>query len=313
MDSENNSNSNSSNSQQQQRQVELVVERKTRRRRCRRYLVSRRRRLASGQQHQQQESSGATQPTTTTTMSQLAGLQQSETTVQENSTSSSTTTNSSLECNPTQMTTTQQTTRETETLTQPQTETPADCSKEQKLDAECIETQQGAESSPAVPLQEVVVVPNPIATTSPSLIATTSTPSAVRALFRDQQQVISSSGTIRQPTQSAAIVNANRRLIARQIEAIQMADSRRWNFDFRHCRPMNQSGHRYVHYDPTRPPNTSSSQTTQRNCRPLNDQNQSATNNPVAGPPTRWRLPSAGGQAADCKQHRSDTKQQDDG
>lgn len=44
-----------------------------------------------------------------------------------------------------------------------------------------------------------------------------------------------------------SIVNANRRLIERQIEEIQSNDGRRWNFDFRNCRPLAVSGHRYVY------------------------------------------------------------------
>lgn len=149
-----------------------------------------------------------------------------------------------------------------------------------------------------------------------------STSSVVRVLFRDQQEqqqqhpqeqqqrqnVIrgqsvshtSSIGlTVRPVNQSASIVEANRRLVERQIEAIQMADSTRWNFDFRNCRPMHLAGHRYVHcsvIDSTdaddnnnnndninnnnninhddNTNNNSTNTTTQRNCRPLNDQNQ---------------------------------------
>jgi hypothetical protein len=54
-----------------------------------------------------------------------------------------------------------------------------------------------------------------------------------RAAFVDRQRSIS-------------IAETSRRLIERQLEAMQEADSRRWNFDFRACRPMHQSGHRYV-------------------------------------------------------------------
>lgn len=39
-----------------------------------------------------------------------------------------------------------------------------------------------------------------------------------------------------------AIINANRQLIERQIEAIQASDSLRWNFDFRNGRPMQPFG-----------------------------------------------------------------------
>ena len=48
-----------------------------------------------------------------------------------------------------------------------------------------------------------------------------------------------------QRQRQAAIVEASRRLIERQIETLQDADSRRWNFDFRNCRPMNQPDHRF--------------------------------------------------------------------
>lgn len=101
--------------------------------------------------------------------------------------------------------------------------------------------------------------------------------SAVRVLFRDhqQQQVIggqcSSGGTshghhsgqitgntcneVESSIEgdpgppfalSLSVAEANRRLIERQIEAMRAADSRRWNFDFANCAPMNQPGHRYV-------------------------------------------------------------------
>lgn len=83
---------------------------------------------------------------------------------------------------------------------------------------------------------------------------------AVRVLFRDRgreqvsinqaSQLISQAAAdgesvagapvTRRPSNS--VVNANRRLIERQIEAIQVADSRRWNFDFRNCRPLYEPG-----------------------------------------------------------------------
>lgn len=108
----------------------------------------------------------------------------------------------------------------------------------------------------------------------------TSSVNAVRVLFRNrelqrlqrhqQQQQTSnpqsqtSSGRT-QILNRASLVSANRRLIERQIEAIQAADSRRWNFDFRNCRPLARAGHRYVHINQPA-----------RNCRPLSDQKQSA-------------------------------------
>jgi len=45
--------------------------------------------------------------------------------------------------------------------------------------------------------------------------------------------------------QRDAVVEASRRLIERQIDAIREADSRRWNFDFSTCQPMHQPNHRY--------------------------------------------------------------------
>lgn len=132
--------------------------------------------------------------------------------------------------------------------------------------------------------------------------------SAVRVLFRDQhplqrQQVnlntnnpitgnrVSHSARLsRQLSASSttAIVDANRRLIERQIEAMQEADSRRWNFDFRNCRPLNQSGHRYMHYN-------------EPALRPLGDQNQSV----VARFDThqqRWHIPTTQSNQSDKKQ-----------
>lgn len=52
--------------------------------------------------------------------------------------------------------------------------------------------------------------------------------------------------------QQAVVVEANRRLIERQIDAIREADGRRWNFDFSNCRPLNQSNHRYYGHQPQR-------------------------------------------------------------
>lgn len=96
-----------------------------------------------------------------------------------------------------------------------------------------------------------------------------------------------------------SIVNANRRLIERQIEAVREIDSLRWNFDFRNCRPLGLAGHRYVHCNPvetttttttrddatvSQPLQTNSAENitnnaNNRTCRPIHDQNnqQSAT------------------------------------
>lgn len=60
----------------------------------------------------------------------------------------------------------------------------------------------------------------------------------VRVLFGDRQG---------RQQQAVNIVDINRRLIERQIEAIQAADSRRWNFDFRNCRPLLQSDSQQLH------------------------------------------------------------------
>ena len=147
-------------------------------------------------------------------------------------------------------------------------------------------------------------------TQSNSATTTAAAAAAARILFRDQQlqllrnaidnnnrPTLSSNNngnvTVSRATRpinrSPSIVEFNRRLIERQIEAIRMADSRRWNFDFRNCRPLNISGHRFVqcssldsvnnnsinsgnslhHHHATVPP-----QAAQRNCRPLNDKNQ---------------------------------------
>lgn len=69
-----------------------------------------------------------------------------------------------------------------------------------------------------------------------------------------------------QPTTQSPIVSpiveANRRFIEKQIEAIQEADSRRWNFDFRNYRPLQQVGHRYIHSNTELPPPI-------RNCHPV--------------------------------------------
>lgn len=104
---------------------------------------------------------------------------------------------------------------------------------------------------------------------------------AVRILFKDehdhqlQQQQVDQNDSVSLVTpvnrSSSSIVSANRRLIERQIEALQAADSRRWNFNFRECRPLAQAGHRYVHCM-----GNNSISSTPRTCRmPLNDQNQS--------------------------------------
>lgn len=143
---------------------------------------------------------------------------------------------------------------------------------------------------------------------------TTLSANPVRVLFRDQQQQLlstnqstnvqsDSTNSLRGLASAAQveanpIVIANRRFIERQIEAIQMADSYRWNFDFQNCRPLAQTGHRYIHC---------TSQTL-RNCRPLNDQNQSAATR-FNSNQQQCRLPANQG---DCQQ-RSDHKQQKDG
>lgn len=138
---------------------------------------------------------------------------------------------------------------------------------------------------------------------------TTLSANPVRVLFKDQQLTNQSpstqsqmSSSLRDPTSTAQvanpIVNANRRLIERQIEAIQMADSSRWNFDFQNCRPLTQTGHRYLHCTPE----------TSRNCRPLNDQNQSVATR-FHSNQQQCRLPANQG---DC-QHRSDHEQPKDG
>jgi len=136
-------------------------------------------------------------------------------------------------------------------------------------------------------------------TTATPVVGATSSVSAVRVLFRNQQlqcqQVIHTSQSNGARTRPAAsIVSANRRLIERQIEAIQVADSRRWNFDFRNCRPLSQSGHRYVHCNDS----------SRLNCRPLNDQNQGAPNRFASR--QQWRSPTRGGQC----QHRTDSTQE---
>lgn len=93
------------------------------------------------------------------------------------------------------------------------------------------------------------------------------------------------------PQVQATIVSANRRLIERQIEAIQEADSRRWNFNFRACRPLGLADHRYQHLSPLEPSNTNrrnvvtsndnnnNNNDTVTNCRPLGDQNANRLTN----------------------------------
>lgn len=82
----------------------------------------------------------------------------------------------------------------------------------------------------------------------------------------------------------APIVSANRRLIERQIEAMQEADSRRWNFDFRACRPLDLADHRYFHLSDSRnsmnndnnnniTDTITNNNNSNNNCRPLGDQN----------------------------------------
>lgn len=140
----------------------------------------------------------------------------------------------------------------------------------------------------------------------------------VRVLFKDQQQQLTnqqSTNIISSNTQSPPlsnlrsavstaqvanpIVNANRRLIERQIEAIQAADSHRWNFDFQNCQPLTQTGHRYLYNTPE----------TLRNCRPLNDQNQSIATR-LNSNPQQCRLPTSQGDA--CQHRSSDHEQQKD-
>lgn len=145
---------------------------------------------------------------------------------------------------------------------------------------------------------------------APARLAPLSNP-AVRILFREQQlqllrqQVISGrearaaspSGTCTSSEQSqnqnraaASIIEANRRLIERQIEAIREADSRRWNFDFRNCQPlivtsgsnnntMNDDRNSNANNDNNNnnsPATTGSSSpsATSRNLKPLNDKNR---------------------------------------
>lgn len=152
---------------------------------------------------------------------------------------------------------------------------------------------------------------------------------AVRVLFKDQnlEQVPSghacraansqvatvdsnaSAATPNQQQPSISVVSASRRLIERQIEAIQVADSHRWNFDFRNCRPLNAPGHRYTHFrDLASQPARMSSADTLQSCRPLSDQTLSTTNR--FNNQARWRSPS---RRADLRHHRlSDHKQEDD-
>lgn len=153
---------------------------------------------------------------------------------------------------------------------------------------------------------------------------------AVRVLFKDQnvQQVSSTQANHvtdlqpttgdgeAQPADSAAnqqsstvsVINASRRLIERQIEAIQVADSRRWNFDFRNCRPLDTPGHRYSQFRETAAqPTRLTAASTIHTCRPLNDQTSSATNR--FNNQTRWQPTLRG---ADCHHHLSDQKQEDD-
>lgn len=88
------------------------------------------------------------------------------------------------------------------------------------------------------------------------------------------------------PQLQATIVSANRQLIERQIEAIQEADSRRWNFDFRTCRPLDLTDHRYIHLSVDSrninrnyfamnndDNNNNDNNNTDINCRPLSDRN----------------------------------------
>lgn len=51
-------------------------------------------------------------------------------------------------------------------------------------------------------------------------------PNPVRALFQEEDEKL--------------LVESNRRFIERQIDAMRLADSLRWNFDFRNCRPLTQ-------------------------------------------------------------------------
>lgn len=64
-----------------------------------------------------------------------------------------------------------------------------------------------------------------------------------------------------------SVINLNRQLIERQLEAMQAADSQRWNFDFRQNRPLRIEGHRYQVVQCIRP-----------NRNTLNERNNQQTN-----------------------------------
>lgn len=112
----------------------------------------------------------------------------------------------------------------------------------------------------------------------------------------------------RQPPVSASVINLNRQLIERQLEAIQAADSERWNFDFRQSRPLRIEGHRYQVVQCPRP-----------SCRTLNERSDQDTGirfcqnqNNQQRRQHQERLPT--GQGNDCKhthRDRPDHKQDD--
>lgn len=70
-----------------------------------------------------------------------------------------------------------------------------------------------------------------------------------------------------QASVSTSVIDLNRQLIERQLEAMQAADSQRWNFDFRLNRPLGIEGHRYQVVQFPRP-----------NRRTLSEQNIHQTN-----------------------------------
>lgn len=156
-------------------------------------------------------------------------------------------------------------------------------------------------------------------TTPPELSSTNqSSVNAVRVLFRDQSSTpLPSSGAttgtselqnppsnpptlgLQPPLANVAILN--RRLIERRLEAIQAADSRRWNFDFRRCRPLRIEGHRYQ--DVQCPPSGPQSAP----CRMVSEQDIQDTETRFSNQPQQQWQQISGGQGSDsCKQTNRD-------